>query len=179
MCSRSPLHVYPRAIYAPARARLEEVHGVGVVDFLATRVGKHTKEADERLLFSDFNYLGAFAHLLRPDLVSLAPLDLDERRRLPIPPPLVEAPLCQGNARLADSPGKRAQLVAGLRDVWDRERATCQDLSKLSLGWLAADAVKLAAYRAAQETATVSGGSVAAATAAGAEAAAAAGGGGG
>ena len=173
--SRSPLHVYPRAIYAPARARIEEVHSTDIVAFLTGRIGKHTKEADENLLFSDFNYLGAFAHLIRPDLISQAPLDLDERRHLSVPPPLVEAPLCQGNARLADNPEKRAQLIAGLRNVWDKQKITCQDLSKLSLGWLAADAVKLAAFRAAQAAATASGGSAEQAAAAGVEAAAAVG----
>ncbi len=53
--SRSPLHVYPRALYAPARAHLEAVHGKTVVAFLETRVGKHTLDADEKLLYSDFN----------------------------------------------------------------------------------------------------------------------------
>ncbi len=59
---------------------------------------------------------------------------------------LCTAPL-QGNARLADTPAKRAELLTALDAVWNRERIACKDLSALSLGWLAADAVMLAEYR--------------------------------
>jgi hypothetical protein len=146
--SRSPLHVYPRALYKPAREHIEKVHGKGIVSFLQTRVGKHTHEADEARLFSDFNYLGAYAHLVRPDLVALAPMDFDERRKMTLPLPFIDPPLCQGNARLADSPARRAELIKGLDAVWNLGTRTCQDLLTMWLDWLAADAIMLANMKA-------------------------------
>jgi hypothetical protein len=48
-------------MYARARAHLEVQHGMNVTEYLRTREGQHTPQADSSRLFSDFNCLGAAA----------------------------------------------------------------------------------------------------------------------
>ena len=125
--SRGALRVYPRSMYARARAHLEVQHGMNVTEYLRTREGKHTSHADSNRLFSDFNYLGAFASRFAAEDFTLAPQDADERRATDavgrgLPPPLVPTPVCQGNARLATMPEMQDLLqptLKALRNVWE------------------------------------------------------------
>ncbi|KAK4049331.1 hypothetical protein OIO90_005460 [Microbotryomycetes sp. JL221] len=102
--SRNSFHVYPRKIYANARAHIERVHGMSLIDFLTTRIGRAKGQnaftpEDRARMFSDFNYLGAYAYYIEPELLSWVPA-WDEGRAhgtYPIIPPII----CQGNARLA------------------------------------------------------------------------------
>ncbi|KAK4049347.1 hypothetical protein OIO90_005476 [Microbotryomycetes sp. JL221] len=107
--SRNPFHVYPRAIYARARAHIEKVHNKPFVDFLQTRIGrpKQSKPEERKMAFSDFNYLGAFAFYVEPDLMTWVPFwEPENRHRLyPIMPPLV----CQGNARMANDRARKPE----------------------------------------------------------------------
>jgi hypothetical protein len=129
--SRSSLHVYPRELYPQARAWLETVHRQSFVRFLSNdQLVRNMSHPDKDLIFSDFNFLGAYAHYERPQSFSLAPIDSDERERLPFPPPaLPHAPTCQGNARLAHVFGKVDDLVKRMGQVRKlRMLRACGDL---------------------------------------------------
>jgi hypothetical protein len=122
--SRSTLHIYPRSLYPHARRHIEKVHGVNITTFLQGKEGVHSPDADASRLFSDFNYLGAYAWKFAQEDFSFIPMDLFERRELKqrLPPPLIPLPLCQGNARLSqveDWPDLLPLMLSALHAVWE------------------------------------------------------------
>jgi hypothetical protein len=83
------LRVFPRGLYARARAHVEAVHGSPVADVLRARAAR---AAAESRLLSAAGVLGAFAGRQAAGEVSLAPVDADERRRIALPPPTLRPP---------------------------------------------------------------------------------------
>lgn len=103
--SRSNDHVYPRCIYKRAREYLEKRFGMSVRDFMKTRRGVHDitdENENPESLFSDFNYIGAFAHShMREDFAwTFVGTGFDPNHRAD-PLSYVVRPkiVCQGNAR--------------------------------------------------------------------------------
>jgi hypothetical protein len=84
------LRVYPRALYARARARVEATHGVGVTEFLSAAAAGGAGEAARRV--SGHNVLGAYALLFAPELVSAVPAEPEAQRALTLPPPVLRPP---------------------------------------------------------------------------------------
>ena len=114
--SRANNHLYPRELYYAARWHLEHHHNKTLVDFFATRNGRYEAGVTRlRTLFSDFNYLGAFMYVHRPQLMSWQYLGTDNNpgahaesfAYTVLVPPFV----CQGNARWYVNP-PRPELSA-------------------------------------------------------------------
>lgn len=110
--SRDNTHVYPRELYKAAREFIFvthketlETHKETLVRFLGKFKPRHMDlmgEPKGTLFFSDFNFLGAFAYYLRPDLLSFFQVGAGE---LPVHAEpygfsvVLPQRTCQGNAR--------------------------------------------------------------------------------
>eukprot|EP00903_Cladosiphon_okamuranus_P015304 g14138.t1 len=120
-------HVYPRSMYAAARQFIEEHHQKSFVDFMSTRRGScmHPNAmaqwtVEERnLMFSDFNYMGAYLWYHMHDAVYwLAADPWDTQPGQWRPNLAMFAWVCQANGRHA--PGDEAginQYIADFRMV--------------------------------------------------------------
>jgi hypothetical protein len=131
--SRTALKLFPRSVYAPARAHLEKLHGESIVEFLNKRRPVHNP-ADGPLLFSDFNYLGAYGFYFMREQFALNPLDQDMREKIQpaeLPPPPKYDISCQGNGQAARFTGTMNETIALLRYTWGRGRS-CADIDVLS-----------------------------------------------
>ncbi|KAK4047116.1 hypothetical protein OIO90_006319 [Microbotryomycetes sp. JL221] len=137
--SRNSFHVYPRRIYANARAHIERVHGMSLVDFLTSRIGRMRSmdkltEDEKSRMFSDFNYLGAYAYYVEPDLLSWVPAWEEGRAHgtYPIIPPII----CQGNARMALDRAKNTGNMAIVSEmkkimIGAMNSGSCQELNDM------------------------------------------------
>lgn len=123
--SRSAVHVYPRSIYARARAFLESKHQTDLVSFLATRRGKNmgtlADPHDAAKLFSDFNFLGAFLYYHAREEMAFVPTSPTMRDEGVFP--IVPSFVCQGNARLVKEMQIAEMLKDGPREMADKLRA--------------------------------------------------------
>ncbi|CAM9111525.1 unnamed protein product [Hapterophycus canaliculatus] len=120
-------HVYPREMYSAARNFIEEHHGLPFGDFMSTRrgfcpgteiVSKWTL-AERDLLFSDFNYMGAFLWYHMRDAVYWLAADPYDAQLYDWRPDLIKyAWVCQASGRHTphDAAGL-AQYVADFRMV--------------------------------------------------------------
>ncbi|CAN0197979.1 unnamed protein product, partial [Ectocarpus fasciculatus] len=101
-------HVYPRSMYSAARRFLTEHHNTSMVDFMSTRRGQceHPNEMrqysdeDNRRMFSDFNFFGAYLWYHMHDAVHWLPADPYDARLDDWRPNLLNyAWVCQANGR--------------------------------------------------------------------------------
>jgi hypothetical protein len=115
--SRSNDHLYPRGLYAAARRFIERTHGGSFLEFMRTRLGRLTPgkpelwPAERKRLFSDFNFLGAFAYYHMSDALSWVYVGEKQPgvKAQPYAYSVVRPQLtCQGNARLAEEGGPDA-----------------------------------------------------------------------
>ncbi|CAB1118503.1 unnamed protein product [Ectocarpus sp. CCAP 1310/34] len=101
-------HVYPRSMYPAARTFIEQHHGMAFVDFMSTRRGsclhpnnmaKLTMD-ERRLMFSDFNYMGAYLWYHMHDAVYWLAADPYDTRPDDWRPDIIQyAWVCQANGR--------------------------------------------------------------------------------
>ncbi|CAM9442866.1 unnamed protein product [Ectocarpus sp. 4 AP-2014] len=121
-------HVYPRSMYPAARAFIEQHHGMPFVDFMATRQGScnaHLRDIlkwtlDERgVMFSDFNYIGAYLWYHMHDAVHWLAIDPYDTEPDDWRPDVSKfAWVCQANGRRApQDPAGMEQYVADYRMV--------------------------------------------------------------
>lgn len=134
--TRSKDHVYPRSIYKPARDYLEERFGMSLLDFMETRIGIHdisNKDEDPEKLFSDFNYLGAFAHsnMLEEFAWTFVGAGFDPYHRAdPLSYVVRPKMVCQGNARWWPT-GDIARHMQTMRNIAAGKIAGCGSLEPL------------------------------------------------
>ncbi|CAM9766040.1 unnamed protein product [Scytosiphon promiscuus] len=116
-------HVYPRQMYSAARHFIEEHHGMNFVEFMSSRRGScmGTKTmatwtlAERTLLFSDFNFMGAFLWYHMHDAVYWLPADPFDTQPDEWRPDLLKyAWVCQANGR--HTPDDAAGLEQYLAD---------------------------------------------------------------
>ncbi|KAK4049344.1 hypothetical protein OIO90_005473 [Microbotryomycetes sp. JL221] len=100
-------HVYPRAIYAKARAHVKKLHGKTMVEFMQDRTGRPRQSVpgDRKIAFSEYNFLGAYAFYFEPELMTWVPRfgPPTQQQLFPILPQLV----CAGNARIVEGHARR------------------------------------------------------------------------
>ena len=140
--SRSNDHLYPRSVYAEARAHIERLHGMSLPAFLDTREAWLRFDSaggvstQMQRLFSDFNYLGAFLYYQQPQAMSWTYLGVDK-------PPVHALPyaftsirpdvVCQGDLELHRPWAKRKVALQSQVSIMQRivnHGAHCSELHK-------------------------------------------------